>query len=138
MKSSRLKYQPDANFKLIAIVSNETIARLCWVINKTLRTELNFTEKLKLYNEKLETPQRFSVYSHTNLQGKCVYRLIENKSDLGFLSQKNANVDFIFQCFDCTDEKVSELLNEIRHAEDVNFATIIDQPESALVQKLMI
>lgn len=138
MKSSRLKYQPNVNFKLIAIVSNESIARLCWIINKLLKIELNFTEKLKLFNEKLETPQRFSVYSHTNLQGNCVYRLIENKSELGYLSQDNTNIDYIFQCFNCDDNKMQTLLNMIKNAEDINFAIIIEQPEKALVQKLMI
>jgi len=138
MKSSRLKYQPISNFTLIAISSSEGMPRLSWTINRQLNIKLSRTENVTIFNEKLEVIQAFTCYAHTNLHDDTVFRLIENKATGGFLSKEYPNIDYFLQCIKKTKEETEHILKKVKNAEDILFASIIESPDKALTQKLLI
>ncbi len=114
------------------------MARISWLINRILNTSLTRSANLKIFNEKLEVIQEFTCYGHTNLHDEFVYRLIENKSTGGYLSKENPNIDYFLQCISKTDAEHQQILSKIKTSEDIVFAGLIESPNKALTQKLMI
>jgi hypothetical protein len=111
---------------------------MSWILNKNLKLNLIYSGKLKLFHEKFENTQKFSVYAHTNADGTLVYRLIENKSDDGFMSQEYRNFDFFLQCISPQQEKLNQILSAIKLSEDVLFADFLKIPDKNFIQKLML
>ncbi|MEA1873623.1 MAG: IPExxxVDY family protein [Bacteroidota bacterium] len=138
MKASRLKYQPVSNFSLIALSSSEGMPRLSWIINQQLNIQLSRTENVTIFNEKLEVIQEFSCYAHTNLHDDTVFRLIENKAIGGFLSKENPNIDYFLQCIEKTNAEIEQILKKVKSVEVILLASIIETPDKALTQKLLI
>ncbi len=90
---NRLKHTTNVTFDLIGITCPENIIRLSWLINRILKLNFSADSDLLIHNDKLENPQKFQMFRHTNMHNIIVYRLIENISETGYLSYQCKHFD---------------------------------------------
>lgn len=137
-KNPRLKYQPEADFRIIGIVSSESISRLSWLINKYVKILLVQYPDLEIFNSKLETMQKFNVFGHENIQGSIMYRLVKNQSENGSLSPKNKGFDYFLQCVKESEEELLILKNKLKKIDNIQLVNVVDASYKDLFHKMLI
>lgn len=91
----KLEYEPDYDFLLLGIVSFERDYRLSWEMNARLGLDLVRTEDHKLSHPKTRKEQLFSCFVYEDEDSYLSYKLLSNKSDMGFLLDSLKNIDFL-------------------------------------------
>lgn len=111
-KLHKLNYQPEYNFIVIGITSDENDYRLIWEINKELGWNLERKENYRWYDKTIDKESEFSLFSYTDEDTYVLYKLISNKNEGFFLLDKLKNIDYLLLIYDEPDSDIFESISE--------------------------
>lgn len=94
MKTKKLKYKPDYNFKLIGISSSDEGYKISWNLAKILNVEIIKSVDIQIMNPKFEDYQLFSVFENQEKHNNLDIKLVSNKGNMGYLVEELKNIDF--------------------------------------------
>ena len=95
MKKTLLAFEPDYDFKLIAIVSALPAHTLCWWLEEKLKVPLQKGDELVLNSKRGTTESHFQVFFNLNEDESYQrWTLFGNKSANGFLIPEQKVVDY--------------------------------------------
>jgi hypothetical protein len=138
MTRKTLKYTPEYNFELLAIVSAVNIYQLVFTISN--RTGLNFEtdEPLKIWHPKLTNPQIFTVFVSDDDENFITLRIIANKCENGFLIEELKNIDFLIHLSGENDENFTKnFFEKIKQSPEIQAVYNIEPNSLASKQKLI-
>ena len=126
----KLSVPTEGTSSWLGISSHENDYRLSWAINQQLGFNLVKSENHKVFNQKLNEQQEFSVYSYQDDE-TVSYRLISNRCDNGFLLEKFKNIDFILVISpDQNPEFKANLISRMRTVSFVSAVFLLDIAKS--------
>jgi hypothetical protein len=94
MKTKKLKYKPQFNFKLIGISSSEEDYKISWRLSKILKSEFVKSESLQIIDPRFTEYLVFSVFENEDKYKLPDIKLVANKGIEGFLIEELKNIDF--------------------------------------------
>jgi len=134
VKKHKLDMAIDEDYCLLGMVADEPDYKICWLINRALRTDFVRLDDLILYNRKHKTDQLFSIFAFTDEDSLLTYRIIKNRGDEGFFLDDLKNLDYLVHIQgEIYPEKISAFLKgassitEVRMCVPVELAKIRNQ-----------
>ena len=94
MKTKKLKYKPQFNFKLIGISSAEEDYKISWRLSKILKSEFIKSESLQIIDPRFPEYLVFSVFENEDKYKLPDIKLVANKGIEGSLIEELKNIDF--------------------------------------------
>lgn len=126
-KTHKLSLKSETDLVLIGISSPENDYRISWAINQDLGTNFTKTENLKVFNQKFNEDQEFSLYIYENEENLIKYHLIANKCENGYYIPELKNIDFFMQISgDISDDYKNDLVKKLKVIDVVKGVFIID------------
>ena len=92
-KRYKIEIDEPVDFEVLAISSHAKLYKLCWEINKELKT--NFV-KTKNHTTKTNETLGFERYNHYSEDTSLSLNIISNMSKHGYLEPNNKNVNYFF------------------------------------------
>ena len=127
LKKHKLDMSIDEDYCLLGVVADEPDYRMCWLINHTLGFDLLKQDDLVLYHKRLDTEQRFSLFSYEDDESLLTYRVIKNTAEEGYFLDELKNLDFLVHIQgEITEEKVSFFFRETAAIPDVRMCVPVD------------
>ena len=105
MKTKKLKYKPNYNFKLLGISCSEEDYKLSWEISQLLNTGFVKTDDLQIIDPRFSDYLAFSVFHNADQSNFPEIKLVSNKGKEGFLIEELKNIDFFIIVYDEDDTK---------------------------------
>jgi len=135
MKTKKLKYKLDYNFKLIGLSSTEDDYKLSWKLGKMLKTEFIRAKSLQIIDLRFAEYQVFSVFENEDKNIK----LIANKGNEGFLIEELKNIDsFIIIHYDEASTNFDqELIIALKKEEGITAVFSLDPSKLKSKEKLL-
>ena len=138
MPRNTLKFTPEYNFELAAIVCNSNIYQLVWAMNNLLQLDFTADDNITIWHPKLSVSQQFEVFSSISADELIVIRLIANKSNNGFLVEELKNIDFFVHVSgEAYDDYMKLLLPKFKQSSIIQGVYSIDLDSLASKQKLI-
>ncbi|MDD2385187.1 MAG: IPExxxVDY family protein [Bacteroidales bacterium] len=139
MKTKKVKYTPDYNFKLIGISSTEDDYKLSWKLGKMLKTEFVRAKSLQIIDAKYTEYQIFSVFENEDKNKFPDIRLITNKGNEGFLIEELKNIDFfiIVHYDEATENFDKELISTLKKEEGITAVFSLEPSKLKSKEKLL-
>lgn len=137
-KSHKLIIKDDFRFLLIGISSHENDYRVSWAMNNSLGISLRQTEKLDIYNPRINLNQVFSLYYYNDRETLLQYYLISNRCDNGFLLEEMPNIDYVIKISGEVGKNFStQLINKLKKITIITTAFMIDPSTLKSRKKLL-
>ena len=137
-KSHKLIIKDDFCFLLIGISSHENDYRVSWAMNNSLGISLRQTEKLDIYNPRINLNQVFSLYYYNDRETLLQYYLISNRCDNGFLLEEMPNIDYVIKISGEVGKNFStQLINKLKKITIITTAFMIDPSTLKSRKKLL-
>lgn len=107
----------DFDFNLLGISCHEKDYRICWAINHALGIHLAKEEKdIEVIIRKSNRYSLHSMYTFWDADNEIEYRLISNRSTMGYLIPEAVQADYLLMVSDnalLMPEEIRKLINEI-------------------------
>lgn len=117
MSKFELEEEYEFDFFLLGISSHEKDYRICWAINNILEISLEKEDRdIEVSVKKSNRTSLHSMYTFYDDNQETIYRLIANRSNLGFLVPESPQADYFLHISDgyhLDFEKISTLINHI-------------------------
>ncbi len=139
MKTKKVKYTPEYNFKLIGISSTEDDYKLSWKLGKMLKTEFVRATSLQIIDSKYTEYQIFSVFENEDKNKFPDIRLITNKGNEGFLIEELKNIDFfiIVNYDEATANFDKELISMLKQEQGITAVFSLEPRKLKSKEKLL-
>lgn len=118
MKTKKLKYKPQFNFKLIGISSTEEDYKISWRLSKILKSEFIKSESLQIIDPRFTEYLVFSVFENEDKYKLPDIKLVANKGIEGFLIEELKNIDFFIIVNNDEETDFDEIIIENLKKED--------------------
>lgn len=118
MKTKKLKYKPQFNFKLIGISSSEEDYKISWRLSKILKSEFVKSESLQIIDPRFTEYLVFSVFENEDKYKLPDIKLVANKGIEGFLIEELKNIDFFIIVNNDEETDFDEIIIENLKKED--------------------
>lgn len=118
MKTKKLKYKPQFNFKLIGISSSEEDYKISWRLSKILKSEFIKSESLQIIDPRFTEYLVFSVFENEDKYKLPDIKLVANKGIEGFLIEELKNIDFFIIVNNDEETDFDEIIIENLKKED--------------------
>ncbi len=105
MKTKKLKYKPNYNFKLIGISSSEEDYKLSWEISQQIKSGFVKADDLQIIDSRFPDYLTFSVFENSDKSNLPDIKLVSNKGKEGFLIEELKNIDFFIIIYEEDDTK---------------------------------
>ena len=120
MKTKKLKYKPEFNFKLIGVSTSEEDYKLSWKLSHILETGFVKSSNLQIIDPKYSDYLVFSVFENVDKTVLPDIRLVSNKGNSGFLIEELRNIDFFVIVYELDDTNFcNELVVKLKGTENV-------------------
>jgi len=121
-----LEYTPD--FLIIGVFSSLKDYRLCWLLNKQLKTDLRRLPDFVHHPAKQEGEESFSVFHYESEALRARYFLLSNRGSQGILFPEPKNMDYLFLCRQSpAGSDITKLVKSIREVPAVQAAYLLDK-----------
>lgn len=138
MARKTLKFTPDYNFELLALVSSSNIYQLAFTIAQATGLNFEVDESLSICHPKLTTPQEFAVFICEEEENLLTLRLIANKCNNGILLEELKNIDyFIHISGDDNQEYAVNFIETLKQSSETQGVYSIDPNKLVSKQKLV-
>ena len=98
MSKFELEEEYEFDFFLLGISSHEKDYRICWAINNILEISLEKEDRdIEVSVKKSNRTSLHSMYTFYDDNQETIYRLIANRSNLGFLVPETPQADYFLQ-----------------------------------------
>ena len=91
MKTYKIDGEEEIDFLILGINSHVRLYKLCWEINKKLKTNFVKTQNHKPQNR---NKQSFEMYRFTDKNTQTRYNILSNRSPSGHLDPQNKSVNY--------------------------------------------
>ncbi|PID92088.1 MAG: hypothetical protein CSA96_05000 [Bacteroidetes bacterium] len=123
-----LSFSLESDYTLLGILSDEPGYRLCWQINRALKTDFRREDNLLLYHKKLKVDQQIEYFSYHKAHSS--YRLIKNACEPGFFLDEMKNLDYFMHLEgDSPEKEIRELMNKLQTLSCIRMCVRIDKDE---------
>ena len=92
-KKYKIEIEEPLDFEILGLCSHAKLYKLCWEINRELKT--NF-EKTKNHITKTNNILGFERYRHSSEDSSTILNIISNMSKNGYLEPNNKKVNYFF------------------------------------------
>ena len=107
-------------------------------MNNSLGISLRQTEKLDIYNPRINLNQVFSLYYYNDRETLLQYYLISNRCDNGFLLEEMPNIDYVIKISGEVGKNFStQLNNKLKKITIITTAFMIDPSTLKSRKKLL-
>ena len=129
MKTKKLKYKPNYNFRLVGISCSEEDYKLSWEISQLMKTGFVKSDDLQIIDPRFSEYLTFSVFENSDKSNLPEIKLVSNKGKEGFLIEELKNIDFFVMVYDEEDTKFyDEFVLKLKESEIIT-AVFSLQPE---------
>ncbi|MBN2776597.1 MAG: IPExxxVDY family protein [Bacteroidales bacterium] len=129
MKTKKLKYKPQFNFKLIGISSAEEDYKISWRLSKILKSEFVKSESLQIIDPRFTEYLVFSVFEIEDKYKFPDIKLVANKGMEGFLIEELKNIDYFIIVNSDEETHIDEIIMTNLKKEDGITAVFSLEPE---------
>tara|TARA_B100000614_G_C14372051_1_gene421802 strand:+ start:310 stop:720 length:411 start_codon:yes stop_codon:yes gene_type:complete len=91
MKTHKIDREDEIDFLILGINSHVRPYKLCWEINKKLKT--NFV-KTQNHSPQNRGKQSFERYRYKNENTQTLYNILSNRGSFGYLDSNNKSVNY--------------------------------------------
>lgn len=138
MTRKTLKFTPEYNFELLAVVSSENIYKLAFTISNSTGLSFEADEPLTIWHPKLTEPQKFTVFVCEDEETYITIRLIANKCENGFLLEELKNVDYLIHISGENDENFTKnFFDKFKQSGEIQAVYYLEPNSLASKQKLV-
>lgn len=115
----------DVNVSAVAIVSNEPLYRLCWLINQQLGWQLVESEKLNVINPAYNEMQGFFMFDWIEQETENHYYIIQNKGAQGIFDTTIKYVDYWLRIEG--DADIAGLCTKLKTVKEIQVVQSVDR-----------
>ncbi|PLX08266.1 MAG: IPExxxVDY family protein [Marinilabiliales bacterium] len=138
MKTRKLKYKPDYDFKLLGLSSVEEDYKLSWELSRTLNTGFVKSMELRIIDPKFSDFLLFSVFENEDKSGFPDIRLVSNKGKEGYLIEELKNIDFFIIIHDDEDTNFyTEFVSKLKKSEVITAVFQLEPNKLKSKEKLL-
>ncbi|HPX76750.1 MAG TPA: IPExxxVDY family protein [Bacteroidales bacterium] len=138
MKTKKIKYEAEYNFKLIGISSSEDDYRLSWKLGKFFKAEFVKQEDIEIKDKKYTETQILVSYKCQPSNISLSLRLIVNKTNVGYIVEELKSIDYFLQVFDNQDEAYfGKIISDIKTISSVSAVFNLDLSKIKSKEKLL-
>ena len=112
MKTIKVENEYEIDFLILGVNCHLKSYKLCWEINKKLKTNFIKTKNHPHYQKE---GQNFERFTYTKKTTKTQYNILTNRSDTGYLDPSNKGINYflVVQGGIYNSKKIIESLNQI-------------------------
>lgn len=137
-KSQKLIFNPDYDFKVIAIVSQESEFRMCWLLNEKFNFAFTKANSISFHYIKTNTFAEFPVFTYFDSSTGFKLDLISNKYQAHSLLEDFKNIDYIVKISGLdTEFDFSVFVKDLKSIEEIITAQEIQIDNENSKQKLL-
>lgn len=138
MKTKKLKYKPNYNFKLVGISCSEEDYKLSWEISQLIKTDFVKADDLQIIDPRFSEYLTFSVFENTDKSDFPDIKLVANKGKEGFLVEELKNIDFFVIVYDEDDTKFyKEFVLKLKESEIITAVFSLQAEKLKSKEKLL-
>jgi hypothetical protein len=127
VKKHKLDMAIEEDFCLLGLVSDEPDYKLCWLINRSLRTNFEKQDDLLLFHKKLKAEQEFSIFQFEDEEAMITFRIVKNRTDRGYFLEELKNLDYLIHIQgDFSTEKISKFMLALGELDPVRMCVPCD------------
>jgi hypothetical protein len=115
------------DFCLLGLMSDDADFKLCWQINQLLGTSFEKEDNLELYHKKLKADQQFSLFTYLDEDAMVTYRIIGNRSEVGYFLDELRNLDYLVHIQgEFMPEQIDDFISRLGTLESVRLCVPVD------------
>lgn len=115
MSKYELEEEYDYDFNVLGISCHEKDYRICWAINQILGTSMQKEEKdIEVIIKKSNRYSLHTMFTCFDIDNEIDYRLISNRSTMGFLVPEKQQADYLFIVSDHFQIDFKEITQKIK------------------------
>ncbi len=115
MNRYELEEEYEFDFNVLGISCHEKDYRICWAINQVLGITMQKEEKdIEVIIKKSNRHSMHTMFSDIDFDNEIDYRLIANRSTMGFLIPEKPQADYIFIATDHFQLDFNEMNQKIK------------------------
>lgn len=115
MSKYELEDDYDYDFNVLGISCHEKDYRICWAINQILEISLQKEEKdIEVIMKKSNRYSLHAMFTFYDVDNEIDYRLIANRSTMGFLVPEKQQADYLFLISDNYQVNFAKTINTIK------------------------
>lgn len=139
LKKHKLEMAIDEDFCLLGLVSDEPDYKLCWLINKTMGTDLHKMDELELYHRKLKKDVAFAIFAFEDEDSLLTYRIIKNRTEESYFLDELKNLDYIIHIQgEIHADKISSFIQGVGTIPQVRMCVPVDLTKIRNQERLLL
>lgn len=127
MKTKKIKFSPEFNFKLIGITSTAEDYKISWILSKILKTDFIKLPDIQIIDDKFSEYQYFSVFESRDADEEISFKIISNKANVGYLAEDLHQIDYfliVYKNIEYSD--LEKIKKEIKQNDAITSVFIFD------------